>query len=170
MPCYKPLTGYRSKFLSKNGKRPIVFSTATGYVDRKVIVPCGRCTGCRLKYAAQWAMRCMHESQLHSRNSFITLTYNNENLPADKSINKEEMQKFFKRLRKKLGNNSIRYFACGEYGDKTSRPHYHAIIFGEDFSNDRTVHTKSKTGDLLYRSKNLEKIWTKGHSLMCVFY
>lgn len=166
MPCYKPLTGYRSKFLSKNGKRPIVFSTATGYIDMTVTVPCGRCTGCRLDYSRQWAIRCMHESQLHEQNSFITLTYNNENLPADKSINKEEMQKFFKRLRKKYGKDSVRYFACGEYGDQSGRAHYHAIIFGKDFSEDRYIHTKTKTGDLLYRSPSLEKIWTKGHSLI----
>jgi hypothetical protein len=165
MPCYKPLTGYRSKFVNpKTGKRAVVFSPNDGYTDMQVTVPCGRCIGCRLEYSRQWAVRCMHEAQCHETNSFITLTYAPEHLPGDHSIHKEEMQKFFKRLRKEIGIR-IRYFACGEYGGKKNRPHYHAIIFGYDFP-DKYLHTKTKRGDLLYRSSTLEKVWTKGHSLI----
>lgn len=64
------------------------------------------------------------------KNSFVTLTYCDETLPKDGSIHKEELVKFFKRLRKDLGSRKIKYFACGEYGEKTGRPHYHSIIFG----------------------------------------
>lgn len=60
---------------------------------------------------------------------FLTLTYSEENLPVDNSIHKDELQRFFKRLRKKLGEHKIKYYACGEYGDKYKRPHYHAIVF-----------------------------------------
>jgi hypothetical protein len=166
MPCYKPITGYRSKFVNpKTGKRGIVFSSDSGYQDMQVTVPCGRCIGCRLEYSRQWAVRCMHEAQCHDANAFITLTYAPEHLPSDHSIHKEELQKFFKRLRKELGDVKIRYFACGEYGEKNNRPHYHAIIFGYDFK-DKIVHTKTKNGDLLYRSPLLEKVWKKGHSLI----
>jgi len=88
-----------------------------------------------------WATRCVHESAFHEHNAFVTLTYNDSNLPADKSIRKEELQRFFKRLRKNLdyfyGDRKIKYFACGEYGQEKDecgipkeRPHYHAIIFG----------------------------------------
>lgn len=168
MPCYHPLTGYRSKFKNESGKRSIVFNTQDGYQDLKVEVPCGRCIGCRLEYSRQWAVRCMHEAQMHEANSFITLTYNNEHLPEDQSIHKEELQKFFKRLRKnlhtkysklKLPTPEIRYFACGEYGEK-GRAHYHAIIFGYDFP-DKLLFTKTKNGDLLFRSQELEKAWSK---------
>ena len=69
------------------------------------------------------------EAKLHKENCFITLTYNNNNLPKYKSLVKKELQDFFKRLRKKYGEG-IRYYACGEYGPKGKRPHYHAIIFG----------------------------------------
>lgn len=125
----------------------------------EVTVPCGRCIGCRLDYSAQWATRCVHEAQLHQANSFITLTYNDEHLPKDHSIHKEELQKFFKRIRKNTGQK-LRYFACGEYGEKNNRPHYHAIIFGYDFP-DKTLWSKSKSGELIFRSKELERAWSK---------
>jgi hypothetical protein len=105
---------------------------------------------------------------MHQQNSFITLTYSNENLPSDRSIHKSHVQKFIKRLRKNTGKK-IRYFACGEYGSKTGRPHYHAIIFGYDFTDndptkDRRLWTKTRNGDLLFRSPILEKAWPYGHS------
>ena len=72
----------------------------------------------------------LHEMNSHVSSVFITLTYNEENLPSDGSISKAELQKFFKRLRKALGERVIKYYACGEYGEESGRPHYHAIIFG----------------------------------------
>lgn len=100
---------------------------------------------------------------MHEESCFITLTYNNENIPQDKSIHKKEIQKFIRSLRKKI-KTKIRYFACGEYGDESGRPHYHAIIFGYDFSKDRQIWMKTKTGNIIYRSELLEKTWTKGYS------
>lgn len=166
MACTSPITGYRSRFVNpKTGKRAIVFSPSDGFKDMEVTVPCGRCLGCRLEHSRQWAVRCVHESQMHRENSFITLTYSPENLPKDHSIHKEELQKFFKRLRKNTGKR-FKYFACGEYGEKNNRPHYHAILFGISFYEDRYLHTKTKNGDILYRSPTLEKSWTLGHSLI----
>jgi hypothetical protein len=164
MPCSFPLKGYRATFLNENGKRPIVFNREQGFVDMPVEVPCGQCWSCRLEYSRQWAVRCMHEASLYTDNAFITLTYNNENLPDDHSVSKEELQKFFKRLRKHVGK-PFRYFACAEYGEKNNRPHYHAIIFNYGFP-DKYLHAKTKRGDLLFRSNILEKAWKKGHSLI----
>jgi hypothetical protein len=65
-----------------------------------------------------------------------------------------------KRLRKKLSPNIIRFYMCGEYGDKTKRPHYHFLIFGEDFKEDRTLYKMSNTGFPIYNSKLLSKLWT----------
>jgi len=166
MKCTSPLTGWRSKWVNpKSGKRSITFSPNEGYKDMEVTVRCGRCHGCRLHHSKEWAIRCVHESQMHQENSFITLTYSPENLPTDHSIHKEELQKFFKRLRKNTGKR-FKYFACGEYGDQSSRPHYHAILFGMAFYEDRYLHTKTRNGDLLYRSPTLEKAWPLGHSLI----
>ena len=136
-----------------------MFSKGSGYTDMPVTVPCGRCAGCRLEYSRQWAVRCIHEAQMHEENSFITLTYDPKHLPEDRSVRKEEIQKFMKRLRKEV-RKPIRYFACGEYGEGNNRPHYHALIFGYGFP-DKTLWSK-KNGNLLFRSKTLEKAWTKG--------
>lgn len=130
-----------------------------------VKVPCGKCIGCRLEYSRQWAVRCVHESQLHEENAFVTLTYSPEHLPEDHSIHKEELQKFFKRLRKRIGNGVFRYFACGEYGSQKQRPHYHAILFGYGFP-DRQLWSVTARGDRTYRSPLLEQVWTKGNSLI----
>lgn len=75
-------------------------------------------------------MRCLHEMDSHEDSIFVTLTYSDEYLPEFHSLKKSDLQKFFKRLRKRLGERKIRYFACGEYGEQSQRPHYHAIIFG----------------------------------------
>jgi hypothetical protein len=164
MACYNPITGWRAKDLNENGKRPIVWKEKHSDGSGEIQLPCGRCAGCRLDYSRSWALRCYHESQMHDYNSFITLTYSPENLPDDHSIHKEELQKFFKRLRKATGKR-FKYFACGEYGESNNRPHYHAIIFGYDFP-DKRLHTKTRNGDLLFRSELLERTWTKGFSLI----
>ena len=182
MPCYSPLTGYRARYLNDNGKRPVVFNVKDGFKDMSVQVPCGQCIGCRLEYSRQWAIRCVHEAQMHDTSSFITLTYNNESLPNDWSVSKRVFQLFMKRLRKRLCL-PIRFFACGEYGEICStcgehqtkcfcriykaslgRPHYHAIIFGYDFP-DKLLHTK-KNGNLLYHSPFLAEVWPYGFNII----
>jgi hypothetical protein len=162
MNCISPITGWRSKRLNANGNRPITFNRSEGFVDMEVTVPCGRCIGCRIQHAASWALRCTHEAQMHKDNCFITLTYNDEHYPADHSIHKEELQKFFKRLRKATGKK-FRYFACGEYGDERGRPHYHAILFGLDFDDKKKFHRLGNYGHIVHTSKFLEKVWGNGY-------
>ena len=87
MTCYSPLEGWRSKTPNpKTGKYSIVFNNKEGYHDLAVRVPCGQCVGCRLERSRQWAIRCAHEAQSHERNCFITLTYDNEHLPENRSV------------------------------------------------------------------------------------
>jgi hypothetical protein len=164
MPCYHPLTGYRARYLTKNGKRPIVFNASQGFQDLPIEVPCGRCIGCRLDYSRQWAVRCTHEASLHEDNCFITLTYNSDNLPESNSIDKRELQLFFKKLRKAIYPTKVRYFACGEYGEQNRRPHYHSILFGWT-PPDLQIHT-IKNGNILWKSEYLEKIWSKGFCII----
>ena len=90
-------------------------------------VPCGGCLGCRKDQALAWSLRCHLELLDHDRASFVTLTYSDENLPATLSV--QHTQRFLKRLRKE---RSVRFFLSGEYGERTRRPHYHAILFGAD--------------------------------------
>lgn len=107
--------------------------------DAGMDVPCGKCTMCRIKRASDWAIRCEHEMEEWEHASFIRLSYDEEHIPRDRSVNKRELQLFFKRLRKRLGT-PIAYLACGEYGENkariegpsqlTERPHYHILLFG----------------------------------------
>lgn len=114
----------------------------------------------------------MHEAQMHEQNSFITLTYNDENLRSP-SLEHRDFQLFIKRLRKSLGSKNraqhggfapippISYYMAGEYGTQTRRPHFHACIFGwepKDKLYWRTTGSKSR----LYTSEQLDKLWGKG--------
>jgi len=103
----------------------------------------------------------MHETQSHEENCFITLTYDNIHLPPKSEVNLRHFQLFMKRLRKKY-KHKIRFFHVGEYGSKNQRPHYHAILFGHDFS-DKKHHTTIR-GNKLYISKELQTLWPFGYS------
>jgi len=126
-------------------------------------VPCGVCMGCRIDNARSWAVRCVHEAQMHDAGSFVTLTYADEHLPNDGSLDPGHLRDFMKRLRYEIQPRKIRFFACGEYGPKFQRPHYHLLIFGEDFSDDREQVAERK-GNPIYRSPTLEKCWKFGFS------
>lgn len=166
MACYHPLTAYLSGHQTNNktGKsyRRVSFKETDEH-DRQVSLPCGQCVGCRLERSRQWAMRCMHEAQLHENNCFITLTYNDENYPTNGSLAKDHFQKFLKRFRRAIAPAKIRYYMAGEYGTNFGRPHFHACIFGYDF-HDKKLHQRTSSGSLIYTSKDLEKLWTYGYS------
>lgn len=123
----------------------------------------------------------MHERQLHDLAIFVTLTYDDAHLPENGSLDKTHFQEFMQSLRNlhqgpakkhnrdnpdsKIPVPKIRYFHCGEYGESTRRPHYHAILYGIDFS-DKKRHTVTPTGETLYSSEILSNLWGKGHCLI----
>ncbi len=162
MPCYSPLRGYRAKSINESGKRSVVFNRAEGYHDLPVTIPCGQCIGCRLERSRQWAIRCVHEAQLHDENCFITLTYNEASLPPGGSLIKKDFQDFMKRLRAAHTGRRIRYFHCGEYGELNTRPHYHACVFGFAFEDKQLWQVREDIP--LYISKKLQSLWTLGFS------
>lgn len=162
MPCNRPISAYYSSEVNeKTGKRGLTFNPRRRYLGsdlqytNPIEVPCSKCYGCKADQSLMWSIRAYHESQMHEQNSFITLTYDDENLPADGKIDKRHLQLFFKRLRR--NGEKIRYFACGEYGGKTQRPHYHAIIFGKDWLEERVT-----IKDDLYTAQSLSDLWGKG--------
>ena len=161
MPCFNPLRAWRrADFeVGPSGKLQLTFDRQNGIPSTEMVIACGQCIGCRLDRARQWAVRCMHEASLHDRNCFVTLTYNDEHLPSDLSLNKRDFVLFFKRFRKKYGNG-IRYYQCGEYGDLYFRPHHHCIIFGFDF-DDKQPFRQTSAG-VLYGSDTLTALWGKG--------
>lgn len=101
----------------------------------------------------------MHEAALYERSSFVTLTYSPENLPAMGTLIYSDFQKFMKRLRR--AGYSARFYMCGEYGETTNRPHYHACLFGF-WPPDAVYFRKSPSGERLYQSAILDKIWGLG--------
>lgn len=127
------------------------------------VVPCSRCLGCRLERSRQWAVRGMCELWSHDRSSFLTLTYKEENLVWGNSratLFPKHLQLFLKRLRKSL-DYPVRFLACGEYGERTQRPHYHCILYGHDFSEDRRHYSGVGTS-ALYTSEQLDNLWSLG--------
>ena len=153
MPCVTPLKAYRGE-----GGR-IVFDSKSGWSDRPIELACGQCIQCRIKRSREWALRCVHEASMHPMSEFLTLTYRDQELPENMSLEVKDWQLFAKRARKKLG--PFRFYAVGEYGE-LGRPHFHAIAFGMDLK-DRVKWKKSDSGEWAYRSPMLESLWTKGH-------
>ncbi len=137
----------------------ITFDHALG-VGFRFPLPCGQCRGCRLERSRQWAMRMVHEASLFEENCFITLTYSDEFLPSDGSLNVKHFQDFMKRLRSRNPGRRIRYFHAGEYGSQYRRPHYHACLFNFDFLDKKLF--KVEHGVRLYTSDALDTVWKFG--------
>lgn len=158
---------YRTDQLHPSGKNVITFNPLRAMNSTQPFgIPCGRCTGCRLDKARQWSVRCMHEARYHEHNSFITLTYADEHLPADGGLSLSDWQGFMKRLRRRTEYHTggrIRFFGCGEYGETTLRPHYHALLFGYDPPDKERIAVSAK-GYPRYNSDLLTEIWGKGHT------
>jgi len=125
-------------------------------------LPCSKCISCRLEYARQWAQRCVHEASMYENNSFITLTYNDENL-GDNKLNYKDFQDFMKRLRSKEPHLEISYFVTGEYGEKSKRKHWHAIIFNWE-PPDKIHQFTTDRGDRVFTSSLLDSLWGHGET------
>lgn len=146
MSCYNPIYAIRSQRFSRHGKHeikiigPLKVSRADPKVvplqSNELLLPCNHCIGCRLDYSRRWADRMMLELDHSKKGIFVTLTYNNAHVPFTEidytgeltefgafTLEKRDLQLFFKRLRKKLPDKEVRYFASGEYGSHTDRPH-----------------------------------------------
>jgi len=178
MSCYHPLEGYQNQFTKKVMVIGAQFAEKRSFQQKKrlarvksrflrenfkrLLLPCSRCVGCRLEYGRQWALRGTHERKFHKRSCFVTLTYADKHLPKNKSLRKADYQKFLKRLR--FAGYKFSYMFAGEYGERTARPHYHAIFFGEDFKrNSKYAPLKQRQGLQLWNSPALDKAWGKGH-------
>lgn len=182
MACYHPLKAWPVGVNPESGKtKYVVTGQDTLDVASKtgdpIQVPCGKCVGCRLSYSRQWADRCVLESLYHPFNYFITLTYDDEHVPGTfygdefgeaidaYTLDKRDLQLFFKSLRNNFGNNSFRYFACGEYGEETFRPHYHILLFA-DFEITDLVSFRFERGNWYYKSDTISRIWHRGNILV----
>lgn len=168
MACFHPMKAYKID-------EGITFKLPKyGYYE-ELKIPCGKCIGCKLDHANDWATRCWCEMQSWKNNCFVTLTYNDENLPDGGYLSKEDIQKFLKRLRyyetgieewenpqNGKTEKPIRYLLCGEYGPNgTRRAHYHLLIFNWK-PEKLKFYKENHNGDKLYTSKQINEIWGKG--------
>lgn len=122
---------------------------------RTIIVPCGKCMNCRLARAREWSLRSVHEASLYEQNSFVTLTYDDAHLPADRGLHYEDFQLFMHRLRKRIPGAG-RFLMCGEYGEQFGRPHFHAVLFNCGFADRKLIRAKP---DELFQSAVLDSLW-----------
>lgn len=180
MSCYRPYIGFPDG-LTDNGKmkyilRPFDLSPDIDIELKNnpgaITIPCGHCIGCQLDKSLDWAARLAMELQYHDSAYFVTLTYNDDCVPRRKfvdqmtgevcealSVCKKDFQNFMKRLRYYFPDDHIRFFCSSEYGDRTFRPHYHAIIFGLHL-NDLVPYKKSPHGFMYYTSDSLQRVWS----------
>lgn len=160
--CTRELTAFQNP----TGGRPIFGWEGVKQGLPEIKLPCGKCPECCKDYYTMWATRGSRELAQWQSSLFITLTYDEENLPNDRSLHKEHVQNFIKRVKKRLCSskeNPIRQIYCGEYGARTLRPHYHVILFNVDFE-DKTKHYKSEQGHQVFTSELLTQLWGKGNA------
>jgi hypothetical protein len=113
----------------------------------------------------------VHERQMHTQAWFLTLTYNDDRIPENGALNPDHLRRFFKSMRRRekaaaerqgRKPNPLRYYACGEYGERTKRPHYHAVLFGTDLLDLDPLRTDN--GHTVWRSETVESAWSHGFS------
>lgn len=184
MPCYGPMVALPMPGKTQKGKTPFKFiGKASSIFSRTfnhkgaILCSCKQCVGCRLESSRQWAARIMHETKFHTDACFLTLTYDEDKLPETYtdygpvfgSLVPDDLSGFFKRLRARYqyyGKEKIKYFACGEYGDRTNRPHYHAVIFGpvgvHGADSERVEEEFSRSGGRQFSHSDFSSSWEFG--------
>lgn len=141
---------------AREGRR-FFFNGAGAPTDLPLQFPCGKCQPCLADRSSQWATRMANHSSMFPVSSFITLTYDDEHLPYPPSLEPRHLELLWKVLR---GSAAFSYYACGEYGEKRQRPHYHAILFGY-WPADARLWKETSAGQL-FSSSHLTQKWGRG--------
>lgn len=178
-----PMKVSKEEYQQKLDLWQYTYDSQTEY-PRALLLPCKQCIGCRISYTRNWAIRCLLEAKMHPADScwFVTLTYDDDNLPRSAAcdINTGEflfetggtlvpyhLTQFLKNFRERLRHDfhltGVRFYACGEYGTLSKRPHYHLIIFGVPYSKDLFKPFKYQSGSCeLLEMPLLTDTWGKG--------
>lgn len=158
MPCTRP----RSASQVARGA-PLNWSKKKYNPKHRVFqLPCGKCIDCRLRYGRTWAIRCMHEAEMHRESIFLTLTYNDEHL-GENRLDYRDFQDFIREVRRQSPGSEISYIVAGEYGKKSKRKYWHAIIFGFRPRDASHKYTTDR-GDKVSSSSLLDEIWGRGNT------
>lgn len=123
---------------------------------------CGSCLACRINRRRVWSHRIQLEALTHAHSSFWTLTYDDDHVPASGSLVPSHLRDFLKRYRKSIAPSRLRYFAVGEYGEQTQRPHYHVAAFGVDPCRNGTTRINPKSGVCCPSCDRLRDRWGFG--------
>lgn len=196
MSCYYPRFIWNIGVDEEGKKHPMIFWPKDGkhvkfdYAFEKdrnpdlTMIPCGKCLGCRLDYSRQWADRMMLQLETSKTGMFITMTYDNDHVPVafdendipiGLTLNKKDFQDFFKRLRREFdgkdghpGPYLLKYYAAGEYGSTTFRPHGHCIIFGIGLDQipDLVSMGCNNLHQEFFKSDFLSSVWSNGSVLV----
>ncbi|QKI28935.1 VP4 [Kummerowia striata gokushovirus] len=159
MSCTSPMKLYKRDPAKFGGVAGMTGNPKKSLTGEPMTLNCGKCINCRLAYSREWALRIMHEVQVTDGEcSFLTLTYDDEHLPRDYGLHYEDFKLFMYRVRNT--GRKVRFFMCGEYGEETGRPHFHAVFFNCSFADKRFY--KTIRGVPYYCSDELTKIWGNG--------
>lgn len=133
------------------------------------LVPCGKCSECLNQRSKMYALRCLMEAREHSEVCSLILTYDKPHL-GDGRLHYDHVRAFFKRLRRyveyRYGKTGLKFFVCGEYGDKKKRPHWHMMVFGWKPDKDREefkLYPSGSTKQLRNKSLKLQELWRQGY-------
>jgi len=141
---------------------------ANPFIKNGLAFGCGQCPPCRVNKKREWLHRIILEASQYEDNTFCTLTYNDEHLPEGGNLVPRHLQLFLKKLRKQIEPRKIRFFAVGEYGDETKRPHYHLAIFNHP--SCRQGVTNYRRGSCCHICDSVRAAWTSGNSPMGNIY
>ncbi|AYQ58211.1 putative VP4 [Microviridae sp.] len=133
-------------------------------------VPCGKCSECLNQRSKMYALRCLMEAREHEEVCSLILTYDKQHL-GDGRLHYDHVRAFFKRLRRyveyRYGKTGLKFFVCGEYGDKKKRPHWHMMVFGfrPHKERERIVGYPGGTNntEVRYKSLKLQELWEQGY-------
>lgn len=142
---------------------------------QKIFTQCGKCLACRINRISTWKLRLVNEIDSHRWTVVATLTYDEENCPENYGLRPEDVTKYIKRLRKTINGNEkefldkkkkiknpkfrkIKYYYCGEYGDRYDRPHYHIILYGMNFNDKRLIEDSWGMGKVEVDKPDVEYI------------
>ncbi len=153
-------------YLFKLANNPHSSPAKPDIYDKVIRLPCGHCDACRITQYEEWSARCWLEARQYESNLFITLTYDNTHLPQN-GVDKQDISKFLHNLReyfrRKFNRTGIRFFACGEYGGKNYRAHYHLILFNCPKFGDEKKYMENGVKQVIYTSDILNQLWGKGN-------
>lgn len=118
---------------------------------KKCYVPsdCRHCVECERKYRTSWQFRLQQELKRSKSCFFVTLTYDDDNLPCLSTGEICFDNQHFTTWRKRLGTYykrkgvTLRHICTGELGEETDRPHYHCIIFADDVLEYEEFNSKA---------------------------